>query len=225
MHGREYEPLHSSRLAPITNPTHSLPFEHDRMALVSAARAKIVKKSGEPSEFEVQVAQELINLELSAAELKADMKHLYISAAKEVEVDTSGRKAIVIFVPFRLLKDFHKIQSRLVSELEKKFSGRHVVFVAQRTIFPKSYKRTAKTKAPRPRSRTLTTVQDSILEDICYPTEITGKRIKFKANGTKMMKVFLETKDQRDVETKIDTFAAVYNALTNKDVVFSFPVE
>jgi len=27
-------------------------------------------------------------------------------------------------VPFRLLKNFHKIQSRLVRELEKKFSGK-----------------------------------------------------------------------------------------------------
>lgn len=52
--------------------------------------------------------------------MKADLHDLYISAAKELELD-GGRKAIIIFVPFRQLKDFHKIQSRLVRELEKKF--------------------------------------------------------------------------------------------------------
>jgi small subunit ribosomal protein S7e len=57
---------------------------------------------------------------VSASELKADLHDLYISAAKELELD-GGRKAIIIFVPFRQLKDFHKIQSRLVRELEKKF--------------------------------------------------------------------------------------------------------
>lgn len=53
-------------------------------------------------------------------ELKADLHDLYISAARELEVG-GGRKAIIIFVPFRQLKDFHKVQVRLVRELEKKF--------------------------------------------------------------------------------------------------------
>lgn len=192
---------------------------------VFTGRNKIVKKGGEPTELEELVAMELYNLEMSAAELKADMKDLYISAAKEVEVDSTGRSAIVIFVPFKLLKNFHKIQSRLVNELEKKFAGKHVVIVAQRTILPKTFARTTQTKGPRPRSRCLTTVQDAILDDICYPTQITGKRIRYKTSGTKVLKVFLDAKDQANVETKIDTFASVYNTLTNKDVVFSFPVE
>lgn len=36
---------------------------------------------------------------------------------------SASRKAILIHVPYRLLKAFHKIQQRLVRELEKKFSG------------------------------------------------------------------------------------------------------
>jgi len=58
-------------------------------------------------------------------------------------------------VPYRLLKAFHKIQSRLVRELEKKFSGKDVVFIGTRRIMPppKSGKSIA-----RPRSRTLTAV-------------------------------------------------------------------
>ena len=66
---------------------------------------------------------------VSASELKADLHDLYISAAKELELD-GGRKAIIIFVPFRQLKDFHKIQSRLVRELEKKFRYSNVIYAA-----------------------------------------------------------------------------------------------
>ena len=190
-----------------------------------AAVKKIVKAGGAtPDDFENQVANELLNLEMSATELKADLHDLYICAAKEIEMD-AGRKAIVIFVPFKQLKDFHKIQPRLVRELEKKFSGRHVVIIGQRTILSKNINRSATHSGPRARSRTLTAVQDAILEDIVYPTEIVGKRIRYKLDGSKMLKVFLDPKDQVNVETKLDTFAKVYRTLTNKDIVFEFPVE
>ena len=57
-------------------------------------------------------------------------------------------------VPYRLLKAFRKIQPRLVRELEKKFSGKDVVIVANRRILPPS----SSLKTSRPRSRTLTKV-------------------------------------------------------------------
>ena len=186
---------------------------------------KIVKSNGAaPTEFEQQVALELSNVGASSAENKAELSGLKISAARELDLD-GARKAIIIFVPFRQLKDYHKIQQRLVRELEKKFNGRHVVLVGQRTILPKSVNRSAAQKGPRPRSRTLTAVHDAILEDIVYPTEIVGKRIRYKVDGSKTLKVLLDPKDLVNVETKLDTFSKVYKSLTNKDVVFEFPVE
>jgi small subunit ribosomal protein S7e len=63
----------------------------------------------------------------------------------------------VLQVPFRLLKNFHKIQQRLVRELEKKFSGKDVVVVANRRIMPPP---TSGKSNARPRSRTLTAVSE-----------------------------------------------------------------
>ena len=111
---------------------------------------KISKKA--PDAFEETVAKALVDLE-SNGELKADLKDLYIASAKEIDIG-GGRKAIVIHVPFRLLKSFHKIQQRLVRELEKKFSGKDVVLVGARRMLNK----TRSLKNPRPRSRTLTNV-------------------------------------------------------------------
>jgi hypothetical protein len=58
-------------------------------------------------------------------------------------------------VPYRLLKAFHKVQQRLVRELEKKFSGKDVVLIANRRIMRAG---TSGRSNDRPRSRTLTAV-------------------------------------------------------------------
>ena len=63
-----------------------------------------------------------------------------------------------------------------------------------------------------------------MLQDLVYPTEIVGKRTRVKADGSKVMKVQLNSKDQANVESKTEAFAAVYKALCNKDVTFEFPV-
>lgn len=55
---------------------------------------------------------------MSSAEMKADLEDLYILAAKEVNV--GGKKAVILFVPYKLLVRFHSIHQRLVRELEKK---------------------------------------------------------------------------------------------------------
>ncbi|KAF7720639.1 40S ribosomal protein [Apophysomyces ossiformis] len=183
------------------------------------ASHKIAAESA--SEFELTVAQALLDLQNNVPELKKDLAPLQISSAKEIEIG-AGKKAIVIFVPVPAQKAFHKIQARLTRELEKKFSDRHVVFIAQRRILAKPGRR-SNAKQPRPRSRTLTNVHDAILEDMVYPTEIVGKRTRVKVDGSKTIKVFLDNKDATSLEYKLDTFSSVYRKLTGKDVAFEFP--
>merc|ERR1712078_250344 len=168
----------------------------------------------------------MFDLEVSANDLKADLHDLYFVSAKEFDVP-GGKKAITITVPYRLLKNNHKnnVQQRLVRELEKKFSGKHVVIVAARKIQQKTIRKAKGSAQRRPRSWTLTAVHDAILEDLVYPTEIVGKRTRVRMDNTKLLKVYLDPKDQVTVETKLDTFAQVYKKLTNKDVVFEFPVK
>jgi len=188
-----------------------------------AAGRKIVKtEGGQPDDFERSIAQALLELELNS-DLKAQLRELHIKAAREVDIGGS-KKAIIIFAPVPQMKSFQKIQTRLVRELEKKFSGKHVVFVAQRRILPKPTRKTAmKLKERRPRSRTLTAVHESILEDLVFPAEIVGKRIRIKVDGSRVIKVHLDKNQQTNIEHKVDTFSAVYKRLTGKSVTFEFP--
>ena len=79
---------------------------------------------------------------------------------------------------------------RLTRELEKKFNDRHVVFVAQRRMLRKPT-RTSRVQQKRPRSRTLTSVHEKILEDLVFPTEIVGKRTRVSVDGSKLLKVYV----------------------------------
>ena len=192
---------------------------------MSAPANKIRKARGAtPTEFELLVAQELYHIEAASDEMRSDLRELYIVGAKDMDVG-GGRRAVVVMVPYKQLRSYNRVHKRLVNELEKKFTGKHVVIIGQRTSLGKSYNRSTQAKGPRPRSRCLTNVQDAILEDIVYPTEILGKRTRCRTDGSKTLQVYLDPKDLNSVEGKIDTFAHVYKQLTNKDVAFEFPVE
>ncbi|KAG5330050.1 RS7 protein, partial [Acromyrmex heyeri] len=165
------------------------------------ANAKIIKSGGsEPDQFEASISNALLELEMNS-DLKSHLRELYITKAKELE--TNNKKSIIIYVPMPKLKAFQKIQTRLVRELEKKFSGKHVMFVGERKILPKPTRKTrTKNKQKRPRSRTLTSVYDALLEDIVYPVEIVGKRIRVKLDGSQVIKVHLDKNEQTNIEHK-----------------------
>ncbi|XVE92625.1 hypothetical protein REPUB_Repub01dG0114200 [Reevesia pubescens] len=130
-----------------------------------------------------------------------------------------NRKAVVIYVPYRLRKAFRKVNLRLVRELEKKFSGKDVVVLATKRILRSPNKGSV---VQRPRTRTLTVVHEAMLEDIVHYVEIVGKRTRYRIDGTKMMKVFLDTKEKNNMKYKMETIAAVYKKLMGKDVVFEY---
>lgn len=184
-----------------------------------SAALKIIKQ--DPSELELQVAQAFVDLENSSPDFKTELKLFQFKSARELEV-SAGKKALVIFVPVPALPAVHKIQQRLTRELEKKFSDRHVVFLAERRILPRAGRK-ALPSQPRPMSRTLTKVHEALLEDLVFPTEIIGKRTKYQVGGTRIQKVFLDSKDSTFIDNKLESFQSVYNKLTGKKVVFEIP--
>jgi small subunit ribosomal protein S7e len=143
---------------------------------------KIKKSKGEPDELEKKVAQAIFDLEVNNKELKTELQPIHFVAAKEVAINKS-KKAILIFVPEKLAINFRRIHVKLVRELEKKF-GKNVLIIPQRTSHKKHTNGTS-----RPRGRTLAIVQDRLLEDVCYPINVVGKRIRVRTDGTRFSKM------------------------------------
>ena len=177
--------------------------------------------NSDPSDLELKIAQALVDLE-TTSDLKADIRAFQFKSAREIATG-EGKYAIVIFVPVPQLALIHKVQQkqqRLIRELEKKFSDRHIVFLGERRILPKPGRKGAKQNQRRPRSRTLTAVHDAILEDIVYPTDIIGKRCRYQVGGNRLYKVYLDPKEFTTIDYKVDSFRAVYSKLTGKQVTF-----
>jgi len=172
-----------------------------------------------PSQLESQLCQYLVDLEASNKDLKQTLRDLGIVAAREIEI-TPTKKAIVIFVPFIQHTKWQKIQDRVVRELEKKFSGQEVLFVAQRKVVKLNQ---IKKNIPRDRNMTITSVHENLLNDTVFPTKIVGKRTRFRVGGKRILKVYLDPKDSKDIEPRLSTYEVIYNKLTKKTVKFMFP--
>lgn len=64
-------------------------------------------------------------------------------------------------------------------------------------------------------------MHDTILEDLVFPSEIDGKKIWVKLDGSWLTKVHLD-KEQNNMEHKVETFCGACNKLTGKNVNFEF---
>uniref|UniRef100_A0A8D2KLU4 40S ribosomal protein S7 n=1 Tax=Urocitellus parryii TaxID=9999 RepID=A0A8D2KLU4_UROPR len=141
----------------------------------------------------------LLGLEMSS-DLKTQQRGLNVMAAKETEVG-SGQKGIIIFLP---------------SGLDRKLSGNHVAFIAQRGILPKPTQRNHtknKNKA----------AHDVTLEDTVFPNRIVGKGMHLKLDGSRLIKVHLDKASQNNAKIRVETISGIYKKLTGKDINFEFP--
>lgn len=180
---------------------------------------KLKRQESKASPTEDAVAKALFDLELNHKSLGKYVRRFNVNTAKELELPT-GKKALVILYPLRFLVIIRKIQKVLINELEKKFAGTQVVFVASRKISkrPNDVYKLQKVQ----RSRTSTAVFENILVDLLHPAEVVGQRIKCRVDGSKIRKVFLDTKDRKRVESRLPVVAHVYKTLTHRPVTFGF---
>ncbi|KAJ5070851.1 40S ribosomal protein S7 [Anaeramoeba ignava] len=185
---------------------------------------KYCKMKRFPNKLEVGIIQHLIQLQASteSEDFKTGLAKLQITQVRIFRLG-KGKQALVIFIPVPLITTLHSVQEQLTQELEKKFSGNTVFFVAQRRIIHPETRKTKIKRQKRPRSRTLTSVYEAMLTDMVYPTEIVGKRIHYHLDGHQITKIHLDKKDQTTISPRIPAIVKVYKKLTSKNIVCEFP--
>ena len=178
-----------------------------------------IEKKAEATKFEQHVASALDQVAASAEEpLKKALTNLKITGAIQFESD--GVKVALVTVPYKQIGAYRQLVTQLIPELEKKVDGAQVVIVAKRRAFPKTCEKGRRYRAIRPNGRTLKAVQESLLEDVVYPTAIVSKRIHYDTKGGQTTHVFLDPNDRTRVEDRLAGFAVAYNRMTGLRTVF-----
>jgi len=193
---------------------------------MSNYKSKLFKTiSAKPSGAEETVAQALFEVENAVGDLKETLKNVFIAGVKEIETTVKGKKKNVylVYVPFSALRLLQKVQGKLVPELEKRLKNSTVLIVAKRTIQSKWVK--THRSQQRPRNRTLTAVYDAVLEDLCQPAAIIGRRYRHKLDGSVVQKVFLDQNEEAALKDKTESIVTVYKKLTTRDIQIEFKPE
>ena len=97
-----------------------------------------------------------------------------VSNVREFQFTTPDKKAvhaIIIYLPFTFVQNNRALVAKIVNDIQKK-KNRHAFVLAKRTIINKK----ADFKQMIPRNRTLTSVYDSMLEDLIFPANVIGRR-------------------------------------------------
>ena len=106
----------------------------------------------------------------------------------------------------------------MVQEHLEGLYNKTVIVVANRTIISQSAKHHP--SQMRPRSRCLTSVHKEILNDVVFPSNITGRSIRVTLDGKKHQKVLLDPLDKDIMEEKIDAVMHCYHKLTTHKIAW-----
>merc|ERR1711957_418116 len=167
-------------------------------------RDKIIKKAGEkPTDLEEEVAKTLGQLKVDDKTQEAALAIIFINGVSNVEyeqADGSSAQYLLVRIPHRSHGAFKKVGSLVQEHLEKKYQ-KPVLVVA---------------------NRTLTAANLEILNDVCFPSNITGKSIRVTLDGKKHEKVQLDPLDKDAMENKIDAIMHCYHKLTTHKIALGF---
>merc|ERR1712159_61488 len=179
----------------------------------------------DPTDLEKEIAKVIYDLAQSSSENREDFKSIYIAGAREFQINQLGKRdkrVVLIYVPYPSLKSAQKLHYKIVNEIQKRKSIQAFI-TAKRTILSKWLK--VHKSQIRPRNRTLTSVFDSILDDLLVPGNITARRIRHRMNGKLIYKIWVNEENRQYLEERADAIGQIYENLTHRRIEMDFKNE
>ena len=180
------------------------------------------KNSGSKvSEITKTLTNFLHKLQEQDSTLKKNLENLKIDSVKDIPLGEKDKKCYLIKVNEDSWKNVTNVLSDIVKKLEAHFNCPVIIVCNRKQINGKIFKKFKGTTTPR--QNTLTSVYDSLLEDILFPATIVGKRIRHFKTGKRLFKVHVDNIDKEHIENKVNALQTSYRHLTNRDLRIEFP--
>ena len=182
-------------------------------------------KEKSPQEIrEEQLVSEVNKIIKDYANSNSDLRDLLnlltVQKVKEFSVKENNKvtgKALLVYLPFAFHKKQPQAVVRLMSEIKKKKSVQVFMTALRTVVHPRSgYKQKI------PRSRTLTAVYESLLDDLISPANILGKRIRHRLGGHQVWKVQLNVDNKGFLQPRLSAIRQIYLGLTKRNLAFDF---
>jgi small subunit ribosomal protein S7e len=152
--------------------------------------------------------------------LKKDLEALKIESANEITIG-NNKRCYLVQVNESSVKNLQNVHAEIVKKLEDHFNTPVLIVPYKKRVNGNLYRKYVSKQVPR--TKTLTAVYDSLLEDLLYPATIVGKRVRFPKGNNRLFKVLVDPLDKETVEYKIGAISSTYKALTNRDLAIEFP--
>ena len=153
--------------------------------------------------------------------LKRNLENLKIDSVSDIALGERDKKCYLIKVNQDSWRNVTPVLSDVVKKLEAHFNCPVIVVCNRKQINGKIFKKFKGTTTPR--QNTLTSVYDSLLEDILFPASIIGKRVRHFKTGGRLFKVHVDNIDKEHIENKVNALQTCYRSLTNRDLRIEFP--
>lgn len=182
-----------------------------------------MEKSAAPNALKEELAAIFLEVYHASGENKKPVRGSPVSEVREIthrDERNVLQTAYVVFVSYNFLRENRELISKLTNAVTLK-KERPCFVVAQRTIIhPKS-----KYNQKIPHNRTLTSVYESLLEDLIFPGQVIGKRIRFAAGGKQLIKYHLNADAESFVRPRAELIRQAYHDLTGRTVALEFRAE
>merc|ERR1739848_526718 len=186
---------------------------------------RLAIKGRQPTDLEKEIAKVIYDLAQSSSENREEFRNIYIAGAREFQINQFEKKekrVVLIYVPYPSLRSAQKLHYKIVSEIQKRKNVQAFI-TAKRTILSKWIK--VHKSQQKPRSRALTSVFDSILDDLLVPGNVTARRIRHKLNGKLVYKICINEENRPYLEERADAITQIYEALTHRRIEVDFKNE
>ena len=155
----------------------------------------------------------------NSGKYKEEMANIKVENVNEINVE-GNKTSLLINVNESSIKNLQKVHYDLVLFLEKSLGKPVLLIPLRKTIDGKKFRKYIGKKIPR--TKTLTYVQQNILEDLLYPATIVGKRTRYPRGQKKHLKVFVDLADKDFIHYKNKDICLGYRSLTGCELSIDY---